>query len=132
MKKIFCRKHTHMCHLKYLLWWVANFHLYENINEIFHELKNLVKNRNCIIAKWGKIITKCGSCLWLQSRAVYLQSITDRKLKSKAKKIQSAAGITKRRREITKWGKYYKVGYYICFWNSLTEVWVGDNNVLLL
>ena len=69
-KKIFCRKHMHMCHLKCLLWWMPNFHLYESINEIFHKLKNLVKNKNCIIAKRGKIITKCGSCLWLQSRAV--------------------------------------------------------------
>ena len=49
--KTFCRKHMYVCYLKCFLWRAANFHLCENINEIFRELKNLVKHKNCIITK---------------------------------------------------------------------------------
>ena len=55
----FCRKHMHMCHLKCFLWR----HVYESINEIFHELKNLVQHENCKITKQRKIITNWGNFL---------------------------------------------------------------------
>ena len=78
---------------------MANVHLSvsminkKNINEVFHELKNLIKHKNCIITKQE------------------LRNGAARKSQKEAKKLQCEAGITKRVKKITKWGKKYKVGH---------------------
>ena len=114
-KKIFCKNHMHLCHLKCLFWRLAIFNFYENINEILHGLKNLVKQKNCIFSKWD-------SFLWLESRSVQLQSETAQKLQSKGKKYKMRQ-ILQRGRKITKWGKKYKVEHSSTKW----EHWGGKD-----
>ena len=76
---------------------------FTNINEIFHILKNLVKNKNKIITKPAKIIKNWGSFLWWQIGAVWLQSGAARKLQSEPKKLHSD-------QVLQKGVKNYKVG----------------------